>query len=145
MKNFDSPNVTLSDPEMITSFGAGTYPDGLALDEAGLMWITSIVSNRILRVSRDGSVKVMFEDSDTEHLQWTEEAFLKNTLGREHLDSAKGQSMKNISNLAFGGPNRSSLYIGNLLGDSVPCFETDFCGAEMPHWSATLGKLDQFV
>ncbi|MFT4729517.1 MAG: sugar lactone lactonase YvrE [Granulosicoccus sp.] len=142
---FDSTNVTLTHPEIITHFGAGTYPDGLALDEEGQMWVTSIVSNRILRVSRTGSVTIVFEDSDAGHLQWTEKAFVENTLGREHLDNAKGKYMKNISNLAFGGPNRNNLYVGNLLGDSLPCFATDFCGAAMPHWSVPLGDLDDFL
>jgi sugar lactone lactonase YvrE len=145
LKNFESSHVALTHRETTCNFGAGTYPDGLAMDDTGQLWITSIVSNRILRVSREGVVNVMFEDSDAAHLQWTEEAFLKNSLGREHLDNAKGKCMKNISNLAFGGPNRSSLYIGNLLGDSLPCFTTDFCGAATPHWSVALGELDQFI
>lgn len=145
LSGFDSTNVALTHPEIINSFGAGTYPDGLALDEEGQMWITSIVSNRILCVSRSGSVSIMYEDSDAEHLKWTEQAFLENRLGREHLDNAKGKCMKNISNLAFGGPKRMSLYVGNLLGDSLPCFETDFCGAAMPHWSVPLGELNGFI
>jgi sugar lactone lactonase YvrE len=145
LKDFESPHIALTHPETICSFGAGTYPDGLALDDKGQMWITSIVSNRILRVSPEGSISVMFEDSDAAHLQWTEEAFLNDRLGREHLDNAKGKCMKNISSLAFGGPDRSSLFIGNLLDDSLPCFASDFCGAAMPHWSVPLGELDQFI
>jgi len=144
-KEFDSPWVSLTLPQTITRFGAGTYPDGLALDENGHLWVSSIVSNRILRISRKGSVRVMFEDSDEQHLQWTEDAFVNNTLGREHLDSAKGVSMKNLSNLAFGGPKRNIIYVGNLLGESLPCFTTDFCGAEMPHWSVPLGDLKHFI
>ena len=145
LNDFNTANVSLSHPEVISRFGAATYPDGLALDEDGHLWITSIISNRILRVSPSGIVALMFEDSDAAHLQWTEDAFLDNQLGREHLDNAKGQSMKNLSNLAFGGPDRSTLFVGNLLGDSLPCFTTEFRGAKMPHWSVALGELKQFV
>lgn len=145
LKDFESPQVSLTHPKTICNFGAGTYPDGLAMDDTGQMWITSIVSNRILRISREGLVNVMFEDSDPAHLQWTEEAFLNNSLDREHLDKAKGKCMQDISNLAFGGPSRSSLYVGNLLGDSLPCFATDFCGTAMPHWSVPLGEHEHFL
>lgn len=145
LSGFNSANVTLTHRDIISSFGDGTYPDGLALDEDGHMWITSIVSNRILRVSRTGVANILFEDSDPQHLQWTEEAFVKNTLGREHLDNAKSSYMKNISNLAFGGPDRKNLFVGNLLGDSLPCFATDFRGAAMPHWSVSLGELGHFI
>lgn len=145
MKDFNSAAVSLTHSTLINRFGAGTYPDGLALDDDGYLWITSIVSNRILRVSRNGAITIMFEDSDTDHLQWTEKAFLENRLGREHLDVAQGKFMKNISNIAFGGPDRQRLYVGNLSGDSLPCFNTEFRGAVMPHWSVALGKLSQFI
>lgn len=144
IKNFESGNVSLTHGKVIHHFTEGTYPDGLALDEDGQLWITSIVSNRILRVSPSGSIKLMYEDSDSEHLEWTEKAFLENRLGREHLDNAKGECMKNLSNLAFGGPDRTSLFVGNLLGDCLPCFTTEFRGALMTHWSVSLGELEYF-
>jgi len=138
-------SVSLNNPTCVHSFGKGSYPDGLALDEQGHVWITSIVSNRIIRVAPDGTSQLMFEDSDKEHLLWTESAYANNTLGRKHLDNAKGEHMKNISNLAFAGTKRNKLVIGNLLGDSLPVINTDFHGMEMTHWSASLGELRRFL
>ena len=83
----------------------------------------------------------MYEDADSTHLTWTEEAFRNDALGREHLDKACGKVMKNISNLAFSGPSRQRIHVGNLLGDSLPWFDTDVSGAAMVHWNAELGKL----
>lgn len=137
----DTGPIRLDAAQLVCQFDAGTYPDGLALDEDGHLWITSIVSNRIIRVSPAGETQLMFEDSDEAHLLWTEEAYRNDALGREHLDKACGQVMKNISNLAFGGPSRQHVYVGNLLGDSIPCFETGFTGVAMPHWNVDLGKL----
>jgi sugar lactone lactonase YvrE len=37
--------------ETVCEFGAGTFPDGLAFDVDGNAWVTSIVSNRVVRVS----------------------------------------------------------------------------------------------
>lgn len=137
----DSGLLTLDAAHCVCHFQAGSYPDGLALDEEGHLWVTSIVSNRIMRLSPQGDMQLMFEDSEEKHLQWTEEAYRNDALGREHLDNACGQSMKNISNLAFGGPSRQRIYIGNLLGDSLPYFDTGFTGAAMPHWNVALGEL----
>ncbi len=53
--------------EVVTRFGAGTYPDGLAFDAEGGVWITSIVSNRVIRVAADGSQQVIVEDCNAAH------------------------------------------------------------------------------
>lgn len=145
LNDFESRKVQLSEPSVVCQFGAGTYPDGIAVDTEGYAWITSIVSNRIIRVSPTGLQTLMFEDSDEEHLRWTEAAYLNNSLGREHLDNAKGEAMKNVSNLAFGGEDLKTLYIGNLLGDTLPVFKQDISGQAMPHWNAALGKLEQYL
>lgn len=137
--------VRLGSQTTLCQFGAGTYPDGLALDEEGFLWVTSIISNRIMRIAPDGRVEIMFEDSVQSHLDWTESAYRSNGLGRKHLDKACSKSMKNISNLAFAGNNRSRLYLGNLLGDSLPWIDTQYTGVEMPHWTASLGALEQYV
>lgn len=135
--------VELLDKRCVHRFGAGSYPDGLALDEAGFLWVTSILSNRILRISAEGTLQMMFEDAEEAHLQRTEEAYERDTLGREHLDIACSEMMQNISNLAFGGPTRKRMYIGNLLGDSLPYFDTEFTGVAMPHWDVSLGELQR--
>ncbi|MFK7852641.1 MAG: SMP-30/gluconolactonase/LRE family protein [Granulosicoccus sp.] len=137
--------ATLGTPSTLCQFGAGTYPDGLALDEEGFLWVTSIISNRILRIAPDGSAKTIFEDSVQSHLDWTESAYQSNELGRQHLDQACAKSMKNISNLAFAGKDRNRLYLGNLLGDSLPWIDTQYTGVEMPHWNASLGELERYV
>lgn len=136
---------TLGKQRILCEFGAGTYPDGLALDEHGHLWVTSIISNRVLRVSPQGRTELVFEDSVRSHIDWTESAYLTNELGREHLDNAQAQQMKNISNLAFAGKNRTRLYLGNLLGDSIPWIDTTFAGMEMPHWQASLGQLERYL
>lgn len=145
LNDVESKKVNLSNPKLVCEFDAATYPDGVALDVEGHAWITSIVSNRIIRVSPQGHQTLMFEDSDEEHLRWTEAAYQSNMLGREHLDNAKGKLMKNVSNLAFGGSDLTTLYIGNLLGDTLPVIKYDVAGNVMPHWNASLGSLNRFL
>ena len=125
---------TLAGKEVVTTFGHGTYPDGLAFDVEGHLWITSIVSNRVLRVAPDGTATVMLEDADPAHVQWCEDAYVAGTLGRPHLDRAAGLVLKNISSLAFGGPDLRTAYLGCLLGDSLAYFRTPVAGHPPFHW-----------
>jgi len=137
--------AVLSKPTVIAHFGDGTYPDGLTLDSEGCLWVTSIVSNRIIRVYPDGKQEVFFEDSVDAHLQNVEKAYESDSLGREHLDNAQSRQMKNISNAAFGGPSGQRLFLGNLLGTTIPFLDVEATGAPMVHWEASLGALQQFV
>lgn len=129
------PDGALSGRETFATFGHGTYPDGLAFDADGHAWITSIVSNRVLRVAPDGSAQVVLEDADPAHVQWCEDAYLAGTLGRQHLDRAAGRVLRNISSLAFGGPDLRTAYLGCLLGDAIACFRTPVAGCPPFHWT----------
>ncbi|MEZ5581800.1 MAG: SMP-30/gluconolactonase/LRE family protein [Candidatus Competibacteraceae bacterium] len=55
---------SLHNKATITEFGAGTFPDGLTFDAEGGIWITSIVSNRVIRVEENGRQTVVLEDND---------------------------------------------------------------------------------
>ncbi|MFK7996754.1 MAG: SMP-30/gluconolactonase/LRE family protein [Granulosicoccus sp.] len=144
--DLDGENLpVLSNKQTLHEFDAGSYPDGLALDEQGCLWVTSIISNRILRVDPAGNCHIHFEDSIDSHVLWAEEAYRKNCLGRDHLDKARSRSMQNISNVAFGGNDRKRLYIGNLLGDSLPYLDVNVKGMSMVHWNAPLGPLEKYL
>jgi sugar lactone lactonase YvrE len=120
--------------ETVATFGPGTFPDGLAFDAEGGIWITSIVSNRVIRVAPDGAQETILEDNDPAHLAWVEEAFQAGTMGRPHLDTVKGVRLKNVSSLAFGGADLRTAYLGCLLGDSIAAFRVPVPGSPPVHW-----------
>jgi hypothetical protein len=126
---------SLGAKEVVCRFGAGVFPDGLAFDEAGHAWVVSIVSNRLLRVAPDGTSSVWLEDSDDEHVAWVEAAYASGTMGREHLDRAAGRWLRNISSIAFCGPDRRDALLGCLLGDTLHRFRMPAAGVAPPHWS----------
>ncbi len=132
---------TLGAREVVRSFGAGTFPDGLTLDQEGGLWITSIVSNRVIRIAPDGRDELWLEDADPDHVASCEAAYLAGELGRPHLDRATSHHLRNVSSLAFGGEDLTTAYLGCLLGDRVACFESPIPGAPPPHWDVPLGPL----
>ncbi|MBB3064573.1 SMP-30/gluconolactonase/LRE family protein [Limibacillus halophilus] len=131
----------LTNRRCLVEFGDGTFPDGLALDEAGGIWIVSIVSNRVMRLTPDGKLETILEDSDPNHLNWVEAAYRSANMDRPHLDGVVSKRLRNISNLAFGGRDRRHAYLGCLLGQSIACFRSPFAGIAPPHWDLPLGQL----
>ncbi|NQV58396.1 MAG: SMP-30/gluconolactonase/LRE family protein, partial [Alphaproteobacteria bacterium] len=119
---------SLGPRETFVEYGAGTYPDGLAFDEEGAFWMTSVVSNRVVRVAPDRSQSIVIEENDPEQLAVVEKAFLAGEMGREHLDSIETEVMRSISSIAFGGPDRRTAYLGNLLDSKIYTFESPVPG-----------------
>jgi sugar lactone lactonase YvrE len=128
------PDGSLSGRETVATFGKGTFPDGLAFDAEGGIWITSLVSNRVICVRPDGSQRLMLEDADEAHVEWVEEAFLAGTMGRPHFDRCAGKALRNISSLAFVGADRRTVVLGCLLGNSLACFASPVAGLPPVHW-----------
>ena len=130
-----SADGTLGTRKTVVQFGPGTFPDGLAFDEEGAVWVVSIVSNRLIRVAADGHCTVWLEDVAPDHLAWTQAAFESNALDRPHLDKAGGRVLTNISSIAFTGPDRRTAVLGCLQGDRLACLPLPAPGVPPPHWS----------
>lgn len=136
---------TLGARRVVATFGPGTFPDGLAMDVEGALWVTSIVSNRVIRVTGDGHQQVMLQDADADHLATVEAAFESGTMGRPHLDRAAGRRLANISSLAFGGKDLRQVNLGCLLGKSIMRTTSPVAGLAPPHWTYDLGPLQSLA
>jgi sugar lactone lactonase YvrE len=128
------PRSQLGPRETVCEYGAGTFPDGLCFDVEGAFWVTSIISNRVIRVTPEGEQQLLLEDADREHLVWVEEAYQANELGRPHLDQVRSRHLQNISSLAFGGDDLKTIYLGCLLGRRIASFRSPVKGMAPAHW-----------
>ncbi|HEX2553884.1 MAG TPA: SMP-30/gluconolactonase/LRE family protein [Microvirga sp.] len=128
-------NGDLGDREVVAAFGPGQYPDGLAFDADGQVWIAGIISNQLLRVDpAGGTVTVMLEDSDPDHVAWVEAAYASDSLGRPHMDRIASKRLRSLSSIAFGGPSLRTAYCGCLLGDSIAAVPMPVAGVAPVHW-----------
>lgn len=128
----------LAPRETVTEYGHGMFPDGLAFDETGCFWMTSVVSNRVVHVDEAGRQTIVLEEFDPVQLDAIEHAFQNRELGRKHLDAIETRVMRSISSIAFGGPDRRTAYLGNLLDDRVYTFRSPVAGAKPSHWNVKL-------
>jgi sugar lactone lactonase YvrE len=128
-------NGSLGPKEVVTEFGHGTFPDGLAFDEAGHAWVVSIVSNRLIRVAPNGTQTVWLEDADAAHVAWVEAAFDAGRMDRPHLEANPSRALRNISSIAFTGADRRTAVLGCLLGNSLTTLRLPVAGVAPTHWS----------
>lgn len=128
------PDGSLGPRETVAVFGDGMFPDGLALDAQGGLWVTSIVSNRLVHVGRDGAQTVWLEDADPAHLAEVEAAYRADAMGRPHLDGIRSRRLRNVSSLAFGGPDLRVGHLGCLLGERIARIRMPVAGLAPVHW-----------
>jgi sugar lactone lactonase YvrE len=127
----------LGQRETVAEFGPGVFPDGLAFDEQGHVWVVSIVSNRLIRVAPDGTQTLWLEDADADHLAWVEAAYEAGEMDRPHLDGIRSRTLRNISSIAFCGDDRRTALLGCLLGDSLQSLRLPVAGVAPIHWNYT--------
>lgn len=128
-------DASLGPAETVTEFGAGTYPDGMAMDEEGGIWVVSVVSNRVIRVTPDGKQQLLLEDCDLRHVNDLEDAFQGNRLTREMVYDNRSVKLQNITSVAFGGPDRRTVYMGSISGNSLAVFHSSVAGLRPVHWN----------
>ena len=133
-----SPGGDLADREVFAEFQRGAFPDGIAFDAEGGLWVTSVVSNRLYRVAPDGSVTTELDDGDPTTIGWVEQALGNSAMGREHFYTQPPGRMGNLTSIAFGGPDLRTAYVGSLLGTSLVSFRVGTPGVPLEHWDAVL-------
>jgi gluconolactonase len=92
-------------------FFEGAYPDGLALDCEGNVWITELARNALVIIDHDGTPHTIFEDPD-------------------------GKTLNKPTGLAFGGADLSTVYVGSLKMTALPVFRSPVPGMAARHWKA---------
>jgi len=84
------------------------FPDGIAFDEAGNLWITFPLRNAIGYLSTDRELEIFLEDPE-------------------------GRVLKHPTNICFGWEHRRTAFIGSLAGSTIPCFEVPHPGLKLIH------------
>ena len=127
----------LSGRETITQFGPGEFPDGMAFDVEGGLWITSIVSNRLIRVDRDGRAMTLLEDSDPAQVAEVDAAFRGGRLDRALLERNTAKKLAHLSSIAFCGPQLDRACFGVIAGERLPTMPMPVRGVAPVHWEWT--------
>jgi sugar lactone lactonase YvrE len=129
------PGGVLKNRETVAEFDPGDFPDGMALDAQGGIWVVCVGSNRVYRVTEDGQRHTMIDDSRPQDVERLEKALVARELTRPMLSAASGKRLKNVTSLAFGGPDLRTAYMGSLAGDALAVFRSPVAGLPLAHWN----------
>ena len=128
------PDGDLGARETVAEFGAGTFPDGLDYDAEGGVWITSVFSNRLIRIAPGGEQRVLLEDNDSRFVARIEEQFARGELVQDVHPEVPAKLIRNLSSSAFGGEDLRTLYLGCLQDSRIYRMPSPVAGARPPHW-----------
>jgi sugar lactone lactonase YvrE len=110
------------------------FPDGIAFDVEGNLWLAMVVAEKIVVILPDQSVATVLDAGHQMAIDEVENAFVDGSLERSQMAAAKGDVAPLTSSLAFGGADLKTLFVGNLAGDSIASISVPVPGLPMSHW-----------
>jgi len=121
---------SLGERETFSSLPPGSFVDGMAFDEDGHLWVTTLIRSGIHRLAPDGSAQTMFERFDEARLAKTLAAYdAGDTLTRADVVPDGDDPLDTITSIAFGGPDRRTAVLGSLGGTRLATFTSPVAGA----------------
>lgn len=112
----------------------GGFPDGFAFDAFGNLWITLILNERLVALTPDGEVITLLDDGVPDAIGAYEKSFREATVTPELMGACKGRLAPMMASLTFGGPDLRTVYLGSLLGSTLPTFRSPVAGQKLAHW-----------
>src|SRR5580704_397521 len=109
-------------------------PDGFAFDEYGNLWITIVQTDRLIALTPEGNVLTLLDDCDRLQASVYDQHFYAGTMTPEVMAATKGSIAPWMASLTFGGPDLRTVYLGSLMGTTIPYFQAPVAGLPMAHW-----------
>lgn len=129
-----APNGDLSHREVYGPSDLGGFPDGFAFDAYGNLWITLILTERLVAITPEGELLTLLDDGNPEAWATYEVAYQNGTTTPELMGACRGTLAPMMASLTFGGPDLRTVYLGSLGGNTLPCFQSPVAGLPMSHW-----------
>jgi gluconolactonase len=127
---------TLSQRELYGAADLGGIPDGFAFDVAGNLWITFVNADRLVALTPELELLTLLDDGVPGGVAAFDEAFFAGTMTPEILGGGRGTLAPLMASVTFGGPDLKTVYLGSLMGNTLPSFRSPVAGLPMSHWHA---------
>ena len=127
---------TLHGREVYGPEDLGGIPDGFAFDVAGNLWITLVNGDRLIALTPELEVLTLLDDGNPAGVAAFDEAYFAGKMTPEILGGGRGTLAPLMASVTFGGPDLRTVYLGSLMGTTLPSFRSPVAGLPMSHWHA---------
>jgi gluconolactonase len=125
---------TLTDREIFGPANLPGTPDGFAFDQHGNLWITLVQTDRLIALTPEGQLLTLLDDSDPVQQAIYDKHFYAGTMTPEIMAATKGTIAPWMASVTFGGPDLRTVYLGSLMGSTIPYFRAPVAGLPLAHW-----------
>ncbi|MDR7097248.1 SMP-30/gluconolactonase/LRE family protein [Hydrogenophaga laconesensis] len=126
--------VGLSGREVFGPSHLGGFPDGIAFDAFGNLWCTLVMTDQLIALTPQGDRRLLLDDGNPEASRVLLAHMNDGTLTAEDMLRARGTLAPWMASVTFGGPDLRTVYIGSLMGTTIPFFTSPVAGLPMVHW-----------
>jgi gluconolactonase len=130
------PGGTLGSREIFGPADLRGTPDGFAFDQHGNLWITIVQTDRLIALTPEGDVLTLLDDCDPVQREIYDRHFYAGTMTPEVMAATKGTIAPWMASVTFGGPDLRTVYLGSLMGTTIPYFRAPVAGAPLAHWKS---------
>jgi sugar lactone lactonase YvrE len=128
------PDGSLGEREIYGPSKLEGFPDGFAFDAYGNLWITLIMSDKLIALTPEGKVLTLLDDGNPEATRALDAHYKARTLTPQIMQAAKGTLAPWMASLTFGGPDLRTVYLSSLMGTTIPYFRSPVPGLPLVHW-----------
>jgi sugar lactone lactonase YvrE len=126
--------VTLAGREVFGPSNLGGPPDGIAFDAHGNLWCTLVMVDRLVVITPQGDLRLLIDDGDPQASITLVDKMQAGTATAAVMSRARGTLAPWMASVTFGGPDLQTVYLGSLLGTTIPFFRSPVPGLPMVHW-----------
>jgi sugar lactone lactonase YvrE len=126
--------VALAEREVFGPSHLGGFPDGIAFDAFGNLWCTLVMTDQLIALTPQGDRRLLLDDGNPETSKVLLDHMNDGTLTAEDMLRARGTLAPWMASVTFGGPDLRTVYIGSLMGTTIPFFTSPVPGLPMVHW-----------
>lgn len=130
-----SGGVALRDREVYGPSHLGGFPDGIAFDAFGNLWCTLVMTDQLIAITPQGDRRLLLDDSDPATRDALLQKMTDGSATAEDMQRTHGTVAPWMASVTFGGPDLRTVYLGSLLGTTIPAFLSPIAGLPMAHWN----------
>jgi sugar lactone lactonase YvrE len=125
---------SLSDREVFGPAELEGFPDGFAFDSFGNLWVTLVMTDKLIALTPDGEVLTLLDDSNPVATAELNRHYHAKTLTPQIMQATHGTLAPWMASLTFGGADLKTVYLGSLQGTRLPFFQAPVAGQPLIHW-----------